>query len=176
MLLSDAIRVGREVLKRREQTEPAGIALGQLIRAARVAAISIPDDAETVFGKLNKWARGNLAAMIAATSTSAPTAAQLAELVASKPHARYAEDVGFDTSTVAMLARRALTDDALLSNPVETSFTLEVLSDWGAALPGWDEAAAPPSALRKEEPAAVARSISSRDFQCSSWGWMPTAT
>jgi len=160
-LLSDAIRVGKEVLKRREQTAPAGITLGQLIRAARTAAIPIPDDAETVFRKLNKWAGGNLAAMIVAASSSAPTAAQVAELVASMPRARYAEDVGFDTSVVARLARRALTDNALLLNSVETSFTLEVLSDWGAALPGWDEAAAPPSALRKEEPAAIARSISS---------------
>ena len=66
-LLGDMVHIGQEVLKRHDQTAPSGMALGQLIRASRQAGLDIPAEAENVFAELNKWAGGNLAAMIAAT-------------------------------------------------------------------------------------------------------------
>lgn len=159
-LLHEMVRIGREVLKRGDQTAPSGIALGQLIRVARGAGVVVPDDADEVFAELNKWAGGKLAAMVAAASASTPTIDQLEHLVTTIPAARYADDVGYDTNVVAMLARRALTDDKVLASSGDTSFALEVQADWGTALPHWDERASPPPVLGRAEPEAIAKATS----------------
>ena len=159
-LLAEATAIGRTVLDRRDQTAPTGIILGQLIRDARERGVDLPGEAEEVFAELNKWAGGNLAAMIAATSAPVPTPAQLAGLAVAIPAARYSEDVGYDMGNIAALAQRSLASDAVLAVPEDTSFVLELLADRGTALPNWDEAAAPPAVSRQGEPAAVAQAIS----------------
>ncbi len=160
VLLAEATAIGRTVLDRLDQTAPTGIIQGQLIRDARARGVALPDEAEEVFAELNKRSGGNLAAMIAATSAPVPTPAQLAELAASIPVARYSEDVGYDMGNIAALAQRSLASDGVLALPEDTSFLLELLADRGTALPNWDEAAAPPAVLRQVEPAAIARAIS----------------
>lgn len=160
VLLNDMIAIGRLVLDQADQTAPSGIMIGQLIRAARGAGIPVPPEADQIFAELNKWAGGSVGALIAATSSQVPTADQLAELVTALPSARYAEDVGYDTNIIATLARRVLTDNTTLTDPEIAAFALEVLADWGTALPHWDEKASPPSVPKKDDPPAIARAIS----------------
>lgn len=159
-LLAEATAIGRTVLDQQDQTAPTGIILGQLIRDARERGIEVSGETDEVFAELNKWAGGTLAAMIAATSAPLPTPAQLAELAAALPPARYAEDVGFDMGNIAFLAQRALASDDMLAVPEDVSFALELLADRGTALPNWDEAAAPPAVPQQMEPAALAKAIS----------------
>jgi len=159
-LLAEATAIGRTVLDHQDQTAPTGIILGQLIRDARERGVDVPGESDEVFAELNKWAGGTLAAMIAATSAPVPTLAQLAGLAAAIPPARYAEDVGFDMGNIAFLAQRTLASDIILAAPEDVSFALELLADRGTALPNWDEAAAPPAVPQQDEPAAVARAIS----------------
>jgi hypothetical protein len=159
-LLIDMVRTAEKVLKQHDQTAPSGIALGQLIRQAQHAGLEIPSEANRVFAELNKWAGGNLQSIINATAAARPSVDQLAELVGSLPAARYAEDVGYDTNVIASLARRTLGDDLLLAQVEDVSFVLDVLADWGTALPNWDERASPPPAPGKFDPAAITRAIS----------------
>ena len=159
-LLADMVRVGQAVLKQHDETAPSGIMLGQLIRTARTAGLEITDEAERVFAELSRWAGGNLQAMIEATSMAVPNVDQLARLTELIPAARYAEDVGYDMNVVANIAMRILTDDEVLARPEDVSFILEVGTDWGTALPNWDERAAPPPVPGKMEPAAIARALS----------------
>ena len=159
-LIGEVMAVARQVLDHGDMTAPSGIMLGQLLREARHLCVEIPEDAEPLFAELSKWAGGNLAAMIAATSAPAPTADQLAALVQSMPPARYAEDVGYDMERIATLAARALATDELLSKPDDTSFALELQADLGTALPNWDEAAQPPAAPAREAAAEIARELS----------------
>lgn len=159
-LLADATAIGRTVLDHQDQTAPTGIILGQLIRDARESGVEVSGESDEVFAKLNKWAGGTLAAMIAATSAPVPTTAQLAGLAAAIPPARYSEDVGFDMGNIAFLAQRSLASDEVLAVPEDVSFVLELLADRGTALPNWDEAAVPPKVPEQNEPAAFARGIS----------------
>ena len=159
-LLAEATAIGRTVLDHRDQTAPSGIILGQLIRDARGRGMEVSGEFDEVFAELNKWAGGTLVAMIAATCAPVPTPAQLAELAAAIPPARYAEDVGFDMGNIALLAQRTLASDDILAVPEDVSFALELLADRGTALPNWDEAAAPPAVPQQGEPAAIARAIS----------------
>lgn len=159
-LLAEATAIGRTVLDHRDETAPTGVILGQLIRDSRERGLDVPDESDEVFAELKKWAGGTLAAMIAANSTPVPTPAQLAEIAAAIPAARYAEDVGFDMGNIDFLAQRSLASDDVLAVPEDASFVIELLADHGTALPNWDEAASPPAVPRRGEPAAVAQSMS----------------
>jgi hypothetical protein len=77
------------------------------------------------------------------------------------PMARDSDDVGYDMRDVALLASRALADDNYIQEAVETSFALELMADYGVAIPGWDEVAKPPAAPeRVEQPAEIACAVS----------------
>lgn len=158
-LLGDAVSVGEKVLAEGHPTAPAGLTLGQLMREARRLDLDIPARADEVFAELAKWSGGNLAELIAATSVSVPSVDQVEQLVGRLPRARYSEDVGYDTATIATLSALALNDDAVLEDPESTGFLLETQADWGTALPGWDEAAAPPVVPSRQDPAAIAAAI-----------------
>ncbi len=160
LLLNEATSIGTTVLERRDQTAPAGIILGQLIREARERGLEVSGESEEVFTELSKWAGGTLAAMIAATSATVPTPTQLAGLAATTQRTRYAADVGFDMGNIAFVAKRTLASEEFMTVPANVSFALELLADRGTALPNWDEAAAPPEVPLQYEPAAFARSIS----------------
>lgn len=160
-LLFDVIENARAVLERHGLTAPAGVMLGQLLRLARERAVAIPPGADELFGELRKYAKGNLAKLMETMTTATPTAADLLAVVRSGGSARYSDDVGFDMRNGAIVAGRALASADFISQPEQTSFALEMLTDRGVAIPGWDEAAVPaPAPGAIEEPAAIARSIS----------------
>lgn len=159
-LLADATRIGKAVIAELDQTAPSAIALGQMILAAEILGLTIPEEARSTFAELSKWAGGNLETMVRAASAMTPGADDIARLAATLPPARYSEDVGYDTHQLAMLAGRAITSDTLLQNPGDAHFVLDILADWGAALPGWDEAAAPPRPPARGEPLETAKAVS----------------
>lgn len=161
-LLADAVRNGAAVLEHGDMTEPAATLLGQLLRSAKGRRLEIPSGAGVLFAKLRERVRGNFASIVDTASADTVSASQLLDLLRMGGAARYSDDVGYDMHTVAIAAARALADDRYVEEPIDTAFALELLSDRGVAVPGWDEAAEPPPApSRVDEPADIARSISS---------------
>ncbi|CRI67020.1 hypothetical protein THIOKS13330026 [Thiocapsa sp. KS1] len=159
-LLSDVVQNAMAVLDQQEQTEPVAAVLGQLLRQARESGATIPPEAHEIFDKLCRYARGNLKSLIATMSATVPSAEGLLALLKASSVARFSDDVGFDMRNLALAAERSLASDNYISDAVDTSFALELLSDQGVAVPGWDEAAKPPAAPNcVEEPAEIACSI-----------------
>ena len=161
MLLTDVIENARAVIEHRGLTAPAGVMLGQLLRLARERGVAIPDGADELFGELRKHAKGNLAKLMETMTTATPSADDLLAVARAGGSARYSDDVGFDMRNGAIVAGRALASSDFISDPERTSFALEMLTDRGVAVPGWDEAAVPaaaPGAIG--EPAEIARAIS----------------
>lgn len=159
-LLREAVRIGKAVIAEQDQTAPSAAALGQLIRTARRLELAIPDDAQATFDELAKWAGGNLASFVKTVSVNTPSVGEVAQLAANMPQARYSDDVGYDTRQLSMLAQRALSGSAILDDSQGLRFLLDAMADWGAAIPGWDEAAAPPRPPQLEDALATAKRIS----------------
>jgi hypothetical protein len=157
VLIEDAVENGTEVLDRQDETAPAAAVIGQLLNLGKKLGATIPPDAEAIFGQLCERAGGNIGSFAAMLSAKPISAAELFDLVKVRAAARYSDDVGYDMRDVAVLAGRALADDKYIQNAAETSFALELVADHGVAIPGWDEAAKPPSAPeRVETPAETA--------------------
>lgn len=160
-LVADVIENAKAVLEHRGLTAPAGVMLGQLLRLARARGAAVPSGADALFAELRKNAKGNLARLMETMTTATPLAADLLAVVRASGPARYSDDVGFDMRNGAIIASRALASGDFISEPEQTSFALEMLTDRGVAVPGWDEAAAPaPAPGAIGEPAGIARSIS----------------
>lgn len=161
-LLDDIVANGRDVLRCQGLTAPAAAVLGQVIRFAHARGIAVPPDAQGVFDELCGYATGAFATLLRATAApTSPGADELLAAVQGLGTARYSDDVGFDLRNVALAASRALASDDLLDDPVATSLILDLLADRGVALPGWDEAPAPPPPPRtSKETADVARAVS----------------
>ena len=160
-LIEDAVQNGTAVLERNDETAPAAAVVGQLLNLGKKRGTTIPLNAEAIFAQLCERAGGNLASLAAAISVDSVSAAELFNLVKVRAAARYSDDIGYDMRDVAIVASRALADDKYIQNAVETSFALELIADHGVAIPGWDEAAEPPSAPeRVEQPAEIACAVS----------------
>jgi hypothetical protein len=160
-LLSDVVRNGEAVLGKHDMTEPAAFMLGQLLRQARLNGVSIPQNAYDVCAELRRHSRGGFTSLLAAVSADEPSADDLLAVMRASAQARYSDDVGFDMLHAVMIAGRVLTRDDYIRDSVQTSFALELLADWGVAIPGWDETSQPPPAPKKvSEPAEIACSIS----------------
>jgi hypothetical protein len=156
-LIVDAVQNGEVVLERHDETAPAAVLVGQLLAIGKRRGTPIPSNAEAILAQLCERAGGNLASFAATISGDSVSAAELFNLAKVSAAARYSDDVGYDMRNVAVLAGRALADDKYIQNAVETSFALELVADHGVAIPGWDEAAKPPSPLeRVEQPAEIA--------------------
>jgi hypothetical protein len=162
-ILKDVVSNAKAALEYNDAIEPAAILLGQTLQLARAVGLRIPSGAGDLFAQLSERAQGSITSLIAATATNEPSAAQLLALLQTTGSTRYSDDVGFDMRIIAILASRAIASDQYISNVIETSFALELLSDRGVAVPGWDEAAMPPASPQTiGEPAKIARAISER--------------
>ncbi|QQN66761.1 CHAT domain-containing protein [Bradyrhizobium diazoefficiens] len=160
-LLTEVVRNGQEVLKVGELAEPVAVMLGQLLRIARTQEMAIPPEAEAIFAKLCDRMTGNTGVLVRTVSADTVSAKDLLEVLKMRDQPRYSEDIGYDLHHVATVAGQALDGDEFIKNAIETSFALELLADRGVAVPGWDEAAAPPPLPGQiEEPAEIARAIS----------------
>lgn len=160
-LIEDAVQNGAAVLERNDETAPAAAVVGQLLNLGKKRGMTIPSNAEAVLAQLCERAGGNLASWAKTISADAVSATELFNHVKVRAAARYSDDVGYDMRDVAVVAGRALADDKYIQNTVETSFALELTADHGVAVPGWDEAAKPPSAPeRVEQPAEIACAVS----------------
>jgi hypothetical protein len=161
LLIVDAVQNGAAVLERHDETAPAAALIGQLLNLGKKRGATIPSNAEAILAQLSERAGGNLTSFARIISAESVSATELFDLAKVRAAARYSDDVGYDMRDVAVLAGRALADDKYIQNAVETSFALELVADHGVALPGWDEAAKPPSAPeRVEEPAEIACAVS----------------
>lgn len=160
-LIDDAVQNAAAVLERQDESAPAAAVLGQLLKFGKNRGTRTPPDAEAIFAQLRERAGGNVGSIAAMTSAESISAIELLDLVKVRAGARYSDDVGYDMRDVALLARQVLADDKYIQSAVETSFALELLADYGVAIPGWDEAAKPPSAAeRVEQPAEIACAVS----------------
>ncbi|MHB8271991.1 CHAT domain-containing protein [Bradyrhizobium sp.] len=160
-LLADAVRNGEDVLNVGESTEPAAAMLGQLLRIARSQGMAISPAADAIFAKLCDKMGGNTGTLVRTVSADTVSAQDLLDVLKTRDEPRYSDDIGYDLHNVVMIAGQALGADKFIKNAAETSFALELLADRGVAVPGWDEAAAPPPLpSRIEEPAEIACSIS----------------
>ncbi|MCP1203723.1 CHAT domain-containing protein [Acetobacter oryzoeni] len=160
-LLADAIEHGRDVLRRGGESVPPGVLLGQLLRIARLHDIPVADDVDAVMKGLRERAGGGFDGLVETITAVRPTKNQLLLVARNGGVGRYSDDVGFDTRGSALLASRALSSSEFLSDPIGTSFALDLLADRGVALPGWDEAAVPPDLPGTiEKSAEIARQIS----------------
>jgi hypothetical protein len=171
-LLMDAVRTGDEVIARNDQTEPIAAVLSQLLRQAREVGADAPPKAEDVLDELIRRSKGGLAMVLRAMQSASPSAADVLAALSAGGATRYSDDVGFDMVDVAILASRALADDAFLGSPVDVSFALEVLADRGVAMPGWDGVAEPPPPPRSvNEPKVIAGNISRQGISVVQAGW-----
>jgi hypothetical protein len=160
-LIEDAVQNGAVVLERCDETAPAAVVVGQLLNRGKERGIAIPSNAEAILAQLCELAGGNLSVFANAISAGSVSATDLFNLVKTRAGARYSDDVGYDMRDVALMASRALADDKYIQDSVETSFALELLADQGVAIPGWDEAAKPPSPPESvEQPSEIACAIS----------------
>lgn len=160
-LLVDVVANGRDVLRHRGHTAPAGALLGQLLRTARLRGLAVPPEADETFDELQRGARGSFGDLVAIMSAARPTAEDLFSVMRALGPARYSDDVGFDMRNLAIAAGRALAGEDLLKSPEGAAFVLDLLADRGVALPGWDEAAVPPPAPATiGETAEIARALS----------------
>ena len=136
--------------------------LGQLLRQAREIGAVIPAEADSVYAELLKHARGGYLPLISAVSKISPSADELIAIIKTSKTIRYSDDVGYDMQNAVIVASRALTQDDYISDAINTSFALEILSDRGVGVPGWDEAPEPPPPSQNiNEAAEIALSISS---------------
>ena len=156
LLLADATVVGTDILEHQDDTEPMAVLIGQLLSWAGQLGLAIPAESLSIFTELRKHVRGGeLGQMVDAFTSTSPTAEQLVEFVNSRnADTLYSDDVGYDRSTTAMLARRVLSNAETTRNLDDTAFTLEQLSDQGVGLPGSDSAPAPPESLSRVRSAA----------------------
>lgn len=165
ILVSDVIKNGAEALKNHDDTGPVAVMLGQLLRDANDIGASIPAEANILYAELMNQAKQGHFSLISAMSAVTPSADALFKLVSTNTSTRYSDDVGYDIYNAAIAASRALGDDDYISDVVNTSFALEILSDRGVGVPGWDEAATPPPSLRAiDEAAEIAVTISREGF------------
>lgn len=160
-LIDDVVRNGAAIIEHVDETAPAAAVLGQLLTRGRQRGITVPPKAEGILAQLCERAGGNISAFANMLSTDSISADDLLSLVKVRISARYSDDVGYDMRDVAFMVRRALAADDYIQNPVETSFALELIADYGLAIPGWDEAAKPPDAPKRvEQPAEIAAALS----------------
>lgn len=160
-LLTDVVRNSEDVLAVGEQPESAAAMLGQLLRTARTQGVVIPPAADATFAKLCDKMSGNTGVLVRTLSADTLTAKDLLEVLKMRDEPRYSEDIGYDLHDVVTLAAQALGGDEFIKDAIKTSFALELLADHGVAVPGWDEAAAPPPLPgRIEEPAETACAVS----------------
>jgi hypothetical protein len=160
-LIVDAVQNGAAVLERHDETAPSAVLIGQLLTLGKKRGTRIASNAEAILAQLCERASGNLASFAATISGESVSATDLFNLAKVRAAARYSDDVGYDMRNVAVLAGRALADDKYIQNAIETSFALELVADHGVAIPGWDEAAKPPSPPEQvEQPAEIARAVS----------------
>lgn len=160
-IVMDVVKNGKDVLLQGGMTAPTAVMLGQLLLTAKQNKVAIPDNAEQILADLQRHAHGSITDLSATISTEKPTPSQLLKIVQRVSGTRYSADVGFDLRNVAIIARRAITNDELLKDTEATSFVLDLLADRGVALPNWYEVAVPASPPDSiSETANIARIIS----------------
>lgn len=159
-LLPDAIANGNDVLASNAMTAPIAAVVGQLLREMRDSNHGV-EDAETLFGELLARTDSRTRAMLEAAAAASPSAETVFEVLKGRGASRYSADAGFDLRDVTIIASRALGASEIIRQPQQASFLLDLLADYGVALPGWDEAAVPPPLAKAiEESGEYARAIS----------------
>ena len=160
-LLVGAVRNAQKTLEKNALPDPVAAMLGQLIRQGKAAGAAIPPNAEDMFEALVERTRGSSRALLTLMAAAEPQARDLAAIVGGAAAARYSDDAAFDLRNIAIVASRALSNDAVLQRPEEVSYLLDLGADHGVALPDWDEAAIPPSLPAKlEDTARIATEFS----------------
>lgn len=131
----------QQVLNHNLPPQPMALLLGQAIKIAKKEHITLPLEAEEICQLLSTKLKDYSATLYQQIATEAPSAKGLLKLLQSTEPARYARDNAFDTSVVAIAARRLLGSFQLDAS--DSIFALEILCDRSISLPGWKTTAKP---------------------------------
>jgi hypothetical protein len=153
----------QEVLARNAPPQPMALLLGQAIQIAERENIAVSVEAKDVCRLLGSRLSGHEAILYQQIATSQATTSGLLKLLQTAEPARYARDAAFDSGRIATGARRLLAGAQF--NGSDTIFALELLSDRGMPLPGWQTTARPaPQPATTVEPGNWAIELSRRDI------------
>jgi len=145
---------------REGDSTPIALTLGQVLAQAVALGVTPSEEARKAFDGLVATMPKDSADLVRAMSTNEPSDAQLLQVYQRVQAARYAEDIGFDAQTGALLARRYLASPRKPSVDVAILAT-EMLADRSVAIPGWEAIARPaPNAESAVELADAARTLS----------------
>jgi hypothetical protein len=134
------------VLDAGDDPGPTAVMLAQILRMAAEAGMSAEPAAAEMLQALLDAADPVTGSMARILSSDHPTAEDVLALLNKLQAATYPEDVGYDVSNVAQLARRLLAGKEAASSPEVAAFAIELLADRAVATPGQASVAAPPSA------------------------------
>ncbi|WP_440215875.1 CHAT domain-containing protein [Chromobacterium piscinae] len=136
-ILDEIAEACRSALGDRNNLVPLVVLLGQGVRKAEGAGVSISPDVRATLDTALRQVGVSMANMIRTVSTVKPTAKDVLAMFNSVERAAYASDVARDHAVLELAARRLL-DSGLQSesSPNENAFAIELLADHTVALVG----------------------------------------
>lgn len=148
------------VVEREDDMAPAAMMLGQLMRIAEAAGIVVPAHANIILTALLERTPVLIGDLVRVLSKKRPSADDVLQVYKQIEQARYAEDIGYDVRSIALVAQRLLTG-AAETDTEHAAFAIELLADRATAIPGWETTARPPPPIGNTgQPAEIAKSIS----------------
>jgi hypothetical protein len=132
-LLERAAKTCREALSYPPELPPIASLLGQVIRVARTAGVSVTDEAEALLKTALDRLGEPLATYLRVHQATAPRAEDLAAIAGRIDPARFAVDVAYDVGNLAVLSRRYLAGAARTDDPKLAAYAIELLADLAVA-------------------------------------------
>lgn len=162
-LRAASVANARKVLERNDTPGPVGSMLAQLNRLARELSLPPDDEAIRMEAALTGALAGGIARQVEISGRDIPTSDDLLELIAPPSQARYSEDVGKDTRSATIAARRVLDSEEAMEDFQKVCLAIEICCDRAIAAPGWDGVRAPPRTPPKASaPSQFASDLSGR--------------